>query len=1050
MKKSILLTALLTLSAMAMAQGRTLQPLPMQVAPVETQGQANGLSATSAFLLLDLTKGNLSTSELARRYNLVSTAHGPAVNAYVQLASGTDASLLKAYGVEVKRTLGGMHTVLVPIDRFVALATSGVCSTIDIGVTVRPTMDLARTATGVNALYAGTGYSQRYDGSGVVVGIIDAGFEYAHTAFYDSTGTTLRVKRVWNQRTSSGTAPSGYNYGAEYTTASAIIAAQTDATDETHGTHVAGIAAGCGGSNATAKVYRGVAPAADIVLVATTMTDAGVFDGIQYIMDYAQSVNKPCVINMSLGSHAGPHDGTSEFDRYCDTLLAGTQGVVLVGAAGNEGDSRLHLQKTFTATDTLLYSILDFGGSNYGSTIIDIWGEPGKNYMAGLSIIDTSDGTFAASSYFYLSNANSYDSDTLAGAVAFMVYQSGTDPYNNRQNISFSIDADALQNYSSVYRVILVVKSTEAQTLHAWTTNDGTSFINCNFTAVTPGNTDYTVGELGGSGNSMLSVGSYVTRNEWTAANSYHYTINHTVGALSEFSSHGPTLDGRTKPDVIAPGEYIVAPVNRFNTAYYNGTPFGFASTTIGGVTEHYAAMQGTSMASPFVTGVVALWLQHDPTLSHTAVKALAHSTALSDSHTGSIPASGSNLYGWGKINAAGAIQSANPNPDPTPGPLDTNTCVITSFPYTENFDGNINCWDIYDPDNDATNDGNNAWFFFNSVGVDNSACAGISNTRSTNYNNDYLISPAILAPGTYTVSWKVRCYQAQMLYYALLPDGSTTPYLLDSINSTQWQDRSYNFTVAQGDTVLVAFVYMTLGGSYLLIDDVTISTYTAPPAPTQYTLTVTSANPSMGTVSGGGTYVEGSSATLTATPGSGYRFVRWNDNNTANPRTVTVTANATYTAYFEAIPPTQYTLTVTSADPAMGTVLGGGTYVEGATVTLTANPNSGYRFVRWNDNNTANPRSVTVTANATYTAYFETEVSIADLQADGIQIALQGTLLSLHGTAGEAVAVTDLVGRSLYSGTASAATLTLPLPAAGVYFVRIGDRTPVKIVAVR
>ena len=138
------------------------------------------------------------------------------------------------------------------------------------------------------------------------------------------------------------------------------------------------------------------------------------------------------------------------------------------------------------------------------------------------------------------------------------------------------------------------------------------------------------------------------------------------------------------------------------------------------------------------------------------------------------------------------------------------------------------------------------------------------------------------------------------------------------------------------------------------------------------YTVTVVSANSNMGTVSGGGTYNEGASVTITATPNSGYRFVRWQDNNTQNPRTVTVTSNATYTAYFEVIPPTQYTITVNSNNSSWGTVSGGGTYNSGATATLTATPNSGYRFVRWNDNNTQNPRTVTVTSNATYTAYFE------------------------------------------------------------------------------
>lgn len=141
-----------------------------------------------------------------------------------------------------------------------------------------------------------------------------------------------------------------------------------------------------------------------------------------------------------------------------------------------------------------------------------------------------------------------------------------------------------------------------------------------------------------------------------------------------------------------------------------------------------------------------------------------------------------------------------------------------------------------------------------------------------------------------------------------------------------------------------------------------------------QYTITANSANPTMGSVTGGGTYNEGATATLTATANSGYYFTHWQDNNTQNPRTITVTGNATYTAYFEANAPTQYTITATSANPSMGSVTGGGTYNEGATATLTATANSGYHFTHWQDNNTDNPRTITVTGNATYTAYFEAD----------------------------------------------------------------------------
>ncbi|MCQ2293514.1 MAG: hypothetical protein MJZ54_05725 [Bacteroidaceae bacterium] len=138
------------------------------------------------------------------------------------------------------------------------------------------------------------------------------------------------------------------------------------------------------------------------------------------------------------------------------------------------------------------------------------------------------------------------------------------------------------------------------------------------------------------------------------------------------------------------------------------------------------------------------------------------------------------------------------------------------------------------------------------------------------------------------------------------------------------------------------------------------------------YTVTVSSNNTTMGTVSGGGTYEEGKTVTVTATPKSGYRFVKWSDGTTANPYTFKATKDVTLTATFEKIPPTTYTITVKSSNTTMGTVSGGGTYEEGKTVTLTATPKSGYRFVKWSDGSTANPYTFKATKNVTLTASFE------------------------------------------------------------------------------
>lgn len=138
----------------------------------------------------------------------------------------------------------------------------------------------------------------------------------------------------------------------------------------------------------------------------------------------------------------------------------------------------------------------------------------------------------------------------------------------------------------------------------------------------------------------------------------------------------------------------------------------------------------------------------------------------------------------------------------------------------------------------------------------------------------------------------------------------------------------------------------------------------------TYYTVSAYVSPAVAGTVTGAGTYEEGSAVTLTATPNTGYVFREWNDGVTSNPRTVTVNNNMSFTAYFD----TQtYTITANATPTSGGTVTGGGTYAYGATAVLTATPAANYSFMQWSDGNNQNPRVVTVTGNATYTALFLT-----------------------------------------------------------------------------
>lgn len=142
------------------------------------------------------------------------------------------------------------------------------------------------------------------------------------------------------------------------------------------------------------------------------------------------------------------------------------------------------------------------------------------------------------------------------------------------------------------------------------------------------------------------------------------------------------------------------------------------------------------------------------------------------------------------------------------------------------------------------------------------------------------------------------------------------------------------------------------------------------------------------GSVSGGGIFAAGDEATLTASAKEGYVFSQWSDGNTDNPRTITVSTDLTLTAVFEIL--TVATVQVTASPAYRGTVSGGGEYPAGSEVTISATPNKGYLFSKWDDDNTDNPRTITA-SDTTYTAIFVHKPTAA---GDSLQYTYNGNTL--------------------------------------------------------
>ena len=202
-----------------------------------------------------------------------------------------------------------------------------------------------------------------------------------------------------------------------------------------------------------------------------------------------------------------------------------------------------------------------------------------------------------------------------------------------------------------------------------------------------------------------------------------------------------------------------------------------------------------------------------------------------------------------------------------------------------------------------------------------------------------------------------------------------------------------------------------------------------------QFQITVNSNDTTMGSVTGSGLYYIGETVTITATANDHYYFSQWSDGNTSNPRLVTVSGEATYTAIFE---PVMYTVTVTANDYSMGQVTGGGSYAYGTSVTLEARAFEDYRFVRWSDGDTAVVRTVTVTDDIQLEATFERKNSdgIDDVEGIAYKVYVQQRHIIIEGLENHPnapVMVFDVTGRR-HSLSEALST--------GVYLVKIGRWT--------
>jgi len=524
---------------------------------------------------------------------------------------------------------------------------------------LQPMNDQLVVQNHVQEVHYGFNLPQGYDGSGVIMGIIDEGIDYTHPDFRDEFGRT-RIKHLWDQAIinfDSATQAQPYGYGKVFDGNQIDTSSQHYDSQFSHGSHVAGIACGNGLS---LNNYKGVAPGSDMIVVKMNLNRpdndflSSLVDAVKYIFDKADDLNKPVVINISLGTYFGSHDARDIQALAIENLVSAKPGRVIVCSAGNAGTAPIHLGYEMSPDTAFTW----FQHSSQG-IYIQLWGDSGDfqnaRFSIGIDRVSPSREYLAGLPYTsVLSNPGVMQVDTIyKGSARLGIIQSMSQLWNGNYSLEYFIVPDSIVNITGqdTSRYFWRLSSVGNARLDAWSFDmvfdnlPDTSSFPMILKYKKPDNQQTIVSSFSCS-DKVITVGSYVNRNYYMNAN-FSITRDTSIhpGELSAFSSLGPTRDGRIKPDITATGEWVLSCARQDELNILSATePDKVAAG------KKHKRSSGTSMSSPVVAGIAALYLQKNPQADWREVKDAIINCADRDAYTGNLLPD--NSWGYGKVNA--------------------------------------------------------------------------------------------------------------------------------------------------------------------------------------------------------------------------------------------------------------------------------------------------------------------------------------------------------------------------------------------------------------
>ncbi|MDO4496527.1 MAG: S8 family serine peptidase, partial [Bacteroidales bacterium] len=602
------------------------------------------------------------------------------VLAMIKLSEGFSAAELQKAGVDIVRTDREFVFANVAIDAIDKVSSHPAVARFELGNTLTPHMSKARLMTKVNSVHKGTDIPLPYTGKGVVCGVVDTGIDPNHINFLDSLGNN-RVK----QFSIITTTPDGMVVDSIFSEEE-VPEATTDSPQETHGTHVLGIMAGgykgqltmAQASKATGKAtikeaanpYYGVAYDADIAAAGLSqLNETSILMGVGDVINYAKGDStgreaKRCVVNLSLGSNIGPHDGSDIYTQYLNRMAAEENAIIVI-SAGNEGDFNVAVKKEITAdapyVRTFVDGGLDFedGSTNtiYRYTDVDVWNSDSTEMQVSVVVFDAetkeivkrltpSEDNLDGSQHWLTNEGYRKDSTDIVDLDLAQWFNGeiglywGLDDTSLRWRsvVQFNILNNMESNSNERYLIGIEANAEAGKHIEMYC---NPNFNETQFTSFSSyrhmkvegwemGSSDGSINNLA-CGPNTIAVGSFNTNDYWgSIIDGKVYSYGFEVKDASAFSSYGTMSDGSTLPHVLAPGAAIISSASR----YYNLLDQMVAARKEEGQNIYdWMISQGTSMSAPFMAGTIALWLEADPKLTLEQIKEVIAKTSIKDDY---------------------------------------------------------------------------------------------------------------------------------------------------------------------------------------------------------------------------------------------------------------------------------------------------------------------------------------------------------------------------------------------------------------------------------